>query len=312
MAGAASGILLAQNMRIQIASGLDAGVAISAVTKATEAVVTVADGTQFTAGDIVLACDIEGMTELDSQAARVKTVSTNDITLESLNSTSFATFVSSGTPVLRAVSSLLTVGKATALNAANATANRIPTTTLEDSEEQFVFGLKSNPEISLSVLIDPLGATTARVREVSDSNEQVPVVITFNDNSNDCGRLSNAGAKVRTSLDSIHGTPDVGLDHTSLTRKARMGAMVINQKGQITVEAVLILTLFVGMGIAANRILMRANLASSLVRNPWSLMAGMIEAGVWRTQDQAMQNHPNLDINRRLSIKGELEPGVSQ
>lgn len=180
MAGAASGILLAQNMRIQIASGLDAGVAISAVTKATEAVVTVADGTQFTAGDIVLACDIEGMTELDSQAARVKTVSTNDITLESLNSTSFATFVSSGTPVLRAVSSLLTVGKATALNAANATANRIPTTTLEDSEEQFVFGLKSNPEISLSVLIDPLGATTARVREVSDSNEQVPVVITFN------------------------------------------------------------------------------------------------------------------------------------
>ena len=84
--------------------------------------------------------------------------------------------------------------------------------------------------------------------------------------------------------------------------------MVRNRKGQITVEAVLIIVLFVAIGTVAARTLNDMNAAASLVQNPWRLLSGMIESGVWREQAAAAQLHPNLKVNRRLSLTGELEP----
>ena len=79
------------------------------------------------------------------------------------------------------------------------------------------------------------------------------------------------------------------------------------QKGQITVEAVLIFAIVASVTIAASRTIKSQNWAAELTRSPWALIAGMTEAGVWRDKKDAIKEHPNKNIARRLSIKGEPE-----
>jgi hypothetical protein len=79
--------------------------------------------------------------------------------------------------------------------------------------------------------------------------------------------------------------------------------MMSHQSGQLTVEAVLILTIVASVMFAGSRALRDNNILSSLVENPWSYVAGMIENGIWSPPERGRSQHPN-HITRHGSPQG--------
>lgn len=73
-----------------------------------------------------------------------------------------------------------------------------------------------------------------------------------------------------------------------------------SQKGQMTVEAVLILVILVGVFTVTQREISKRQLLSKIVSGPWSIIAGMIENGVWLPTEQGKTYHPNV-FGRRAS-----------
>lgn len=65
------------------------------------------------------------------------------------------------------------------------------------------------------------------------------------------------------------------------------------QKGQMTIEAVLILTLMVSLIFAITRGIKEKQFFTKLVEKPWSYMAGMIENAYWAPVDRGRGKHPN-------------------
>ncbi len=80
--------------------------------------------------------------------------------------------------------------------------------------------------------------------------------------------------------------------------------MIANRSGQLTVEAVLILTIFASIMFAGSRALKENNILSSLVERPWTYVAGMIENGIWSPPEQGKGLHPN-HITRHGSPQGD-------
>lgn len=72
-----------------------------------------------------------------------------------------------------------------------------------------------------------------------------------------------------------------------------------NQKGQMTVEAVLLLVLFVAMFTAVHNTMNRGEFLSKIVSGPWSYVQNMISNGVWR-RGNTNELHPNV-FKRRAS-----------
>ena len=66
-----------------------------------------------------------------------------------------------------------------------------------------------------------------------------------------------------------------------------------NSKGQFVVEAVLLMTVAIGLFIFATAQLREGKYLAKLVGSPWQKISGMIEAGVWDTPDKARAHHPN-------------------
>lgn len=77
-----------------------------------------------------------------------------------------------------------------------------------------------------------------------------------------------------------------------------------NQSGQITIEAVLIVTLLLGTTMATTRIIQDQGFLASLVERPWQHLAGMMENGVWGPPEQGRALHPN-HIQRHGSPQGD-------
>ncbi len=77
-----------------------------------------------------------------------------------------------------------------------------------------------------------------------------------------------------------------------------------NNHGQITVEAVLILAIFVSTTMAGTRLLKDKKILSSLVEAPWQHLSGMIENGVWGPPETGRGLHPN-HITRHGSPQGD-------
>lgn len=72
------------------------------------------------------------------------------------------------------------------------------------------------------------------------------------------------------------------------------------QKGQMTVEAILLLVIFVGIFLVTQRTFKSKKYLAQVVSGPWSYVQGMIESGVWLPADSSKSKHPNK-FNRRAS-----------
>lgn len=168
--------ILALNCKVEVAKTFGSPISLGAITKANPATVTsTAHG--LSNGDVVL-LETTGMAELNGQVARVTGSTTNSFQLDGVDSTSYTTFIGGSA---RKIASWDTAGDATAINAAQASPNRIEVTTLFDTEKQYVFGLPDSPELTIEGLLNPSSSATATVRKASEGNAQIPLRVTFAD-----------------------------------------------------------------------------------------------------------------------------------
>ncbi len=77
-----------------------------------------------------------------------------------------------------------------------------------------------------------------------------------------------------------------------------------NNSGQLTIEAVVILSVLVSVMFAGTRALREKRVLASLVQQPWSYVAGMIENGMWMPPEAGKGSHPN-HITRHGSPSGD-------
>ncbi len=77
-----------------------------------------------------------------------------------------------------------------------------------------------------------------------------------------------------------------------------------HQKGQMVVEMVLMLVLFVGVAAAVSSAFKQNQYFANLVSTPWRSLAGMIQNGVWGTPKDTMRLHPSAD-RRVNTVRGE-------
>ena len=81
---------------------------------------------------------------------------------------------------------------------------------------------------------------------------------------------------------------------TSPTKK-----LLNNSRGQFVIEAVLLMTVTVGLIIFATRKIQEEKWISKLATSQWGKIAGMLESGVWEDPDTAKKMHPNqIDRHR--------------
>lgn len=78
-----------------------------------------------------------------------------------------------------------------------------------------------------------------------------------------------------------------------------------NQKGQMTVELVLLSFVFTGLAILVSDKLQANQFIAGLIQSPWTnQISGMIENGVWGSASKTRQFHPGM-IERHNSLRGE-------
>jgi hypothetical protein len=76
-----------------------------------------------------------------------------------------------------------------------------------------------------------------------------------------------------------------------------------NQKGQVIIESILLLVVFMSLWVYFAKLFNNSNLMRSLMADgPWPRLSGMIESGVWETPSKAKTLHPN-NLDRGASKK---------
>ncbi len=78
-----------------------------------------------------------------------------------------------------------------------------------------------------------------------------------------------------------------------------------NERGQLTIEAILLMCVFVSISIYVSRYARAEQLVAKVVEGPWLPIRGMIENGVWETGAKAKSHHPSMKI-RHSSNKGDV------
>lgn len=78
-----------------------------------------------------------------------------------------------------------------------------------------------------------------------------------------------------------------------------MSAPIKNENGQMTMEAVLLLVILVGVFTLVHRKIAGGEYLSKIVSGPWGHMQGMISNGVWKAGN-SNNMHPNA-FDRRAT-----------
>lgn len=156
--------ILLLNTRIEMQKTLGSAKTITAISKASEAVITATH--DFAIGDLIVLAGIVGMTQMNDLVVRVKSVSTTvSFVAESLDSTGFSTYVSGGTATK--VTAFDTFDSATSFSFPEPAPNKIDVTTVHDNTKKEVFGLDEAPQITLPLIADPTSVVSISLRAAS-------------------------------------------------------------------------------------------------------------------------------------------------
>ncbi len=152
---------------VQMQSALGVAKTITAISKASEAVIT---GTHdFAIGDLIVISGVLGMTEINERVVRVKSVSTTvSFVAEGIDSTNWTTYVSGGTATK--VTTFATFDNITQFSLPDSPPNEIDVTTIHDDEKQVIFGQRDFPKGTLSLNGDPLSPTSVEMSKAEDTN----------------------------------------------------------------------------------------------------------------------------------------------
>lgn len=138
-----------RNYRTEVGTVLATAVTVTAISKASEAVVTASN--TFTAGDWVQFGQVDGMTELSFILARVKSPSGTQFTLEGIDSTSWGTWTA-GT--CQKVNTWATLATATSVDFGAGSVDSLDATTLLDVTRISQAGLIALPDVTVQLFTD--------------------------------------------------------------------------------------------------------------------------------------------------------------
>jgi hypothetical protein len=143
-----------RNAVTEIQSTLGSDLTITAISNASEAVITATN--TLTAGDLVVISGVVGMPKINDRVVRVKTPSGTQFTAEGVNSTNWGTYSSGG--VANEVTAFQTFDNISQLDLPDAGPDEIDVTAISDDERKIVFGHDSAQKGTLSLIADPLSA----------------------------------------------------------------------------------------------------------------------------------------------------------
>lgn len=135
--------------RLEVGTALAAAITVTAISKATEAVVTATN--TFANGDFVVFGAVDGMTELSFLVARVKTVTGTNFVLEGVDSTNWGTW-SAGN--CQKVTTFSTISTATSIDFGAGSVDNLDATTLLDVTKQSLAGMIALPDVSVNLFTD--------------------------------------------------------------------------------------------------------------------------------------------------------------
>lgn len=79
----------------------------------------------------------------------------------------------------------------------------------------------------------------------------------------------------------------------------------VSQKGQLSIEAVLIVIVLISLSLFVSREIKNRNLVGKLVSGPWKKISGMMSTGNWKDPNEAMDSHLHPHVNG-ISREGDL------
>lgn len=163
------------NVAVAVQSALSAGVSVSAISKASQGVVTTGSAHGWSTGDYVLAT-VQGMYQVNNRVFRISAASGSTLTLEGEDTTNYGTF-SSGT--LQKITFGTTLSTLVSINASGGDFDFINTTTIHDNVKTQIPGLANPSTYSFESFWDPSDAGLVALKSASDSQAQRAILFTF-------------------------------------------------------------------------------------------------------------------------------------
>jgi len=161
-----------------IAKTYGAVVNMTALTNAAEAVSTLAAGHACAVGDYLEVSS--GWGRLDKRIVRVKTVATNDVTFEGINTTSTTLYpASSGTGSIRRITAWDNLSQLKDFSASGGDQQFADITAIDDVVERKVPTIRSAVTLSMTVHDDPALAWYATVQAASDTATPAGLRLSF-------------------------------------------------------------------------------------------------------------------------------------
>jgi Phage tail tube protein, TTP len=161
-------VTIATGTLIAIASTYGTSVNMTAITNATEAVATLGAGHGVVVGDFLEVTS--GWDLLSGRIVRVKTVATNDITFELINTSSTSNYpAGTGTGTIRRITAWTNITQVQGIDTSGGDLNFADITTISDRTQKQVPTTRSAQQITLTVFDDPALGWYAPVTAASDS-----------------------------------------------------------------------------------------------------------------------------------------------
>jgi hypothetical protein len=176
-------ITLAVGTAVAIASTYGSASNMSAISNAASAVATLAGGHSVVVGDFLEITS--GWSLLSGRIARVSAVSTNDVTLEGINTSNTTNYpAGTGTGSIRRITAWTTISQITSgISSSGGDQQFADVTTLQDRNQRQIPTRRSPVTLTLPVFADEALAWVATVRAASESASPAAVRLVYPNNS---------------------------------------------------------------------------------------------------------------------------------
>lgn len=173
--------IVGRGVRIEVAATYAAAITVTAISQAKPGVATAA-AHGLVNGAVGHFTSVEGMVQLENQAARVANQATNTFELQGLSTLAFPAFT--GSALFTPVSTWQTIGIATAYNIGGGEADKLDNTTLLDDIKQELNGLLAAQTVGFSVNAETFNsAAMDLVEDAARANSSMTFRITLKDGS---------------------------------------------------------------------------------------------------------------------------------
>lgn len=171
-------ITLSTGVTLSVAKTYGSAYNITAATNAAECVITVGAGHSLATGDYIEITS--GWDLLTQKVVRVKTVATNDVTLESINTVSTAKFpAGSGTGSLRKITAWSQLSQLKSLSASGGDQQFADVTSLTDKIQKQVPTTRSAVTMTVEAYDDPSLTWYTDVNTASEASTPYGLLMTF-------------------------------------------------------------------------------------------------------------------------------------